>query len=221
MIDDRVKKITEVHTELLSALSVQQANSPYNAARRYSDIYQKTKSEYYPQDLREAIVSGLLQSIAESGFPEEFENIVEQIETDKNVSLQRADLNAIAAIYIQLGYTENRSLDILKKAVKRVEVGNPMPKQTMADSHWLMSLSYLSNGEIDNAITEFVKANSLKSDNYRIEDLIFEDLDSVRVYITDFMIFERMEKKNANLSQDLLKFSEKLKDVVNKDGKKP
>ena len=84
-----------------------------------------------------------------------------------------------------------------------------------------MSLSYLSNGEIDNAITEFVKANRIKSDNYRIEDLIFEDLDSVRIYITDFTIFERMGKKNANLSQDLLKFSEKLKDVVYGDGTKP
>ena len=114
VIDDRVKKRTEVHTDLLSALFVQQTNSPYNAARRYRDIYQKTKSEYYPQDLREALVSGLLQSIAESGFPEEFENIVEQIETDKNVSLQRTDMNAIAAIYMGVAPMER-----IKSAAKR------------------------------------------------------------------------------------------------------
>lgn len=217
VIDKRVKKRTEIHTELLSALFVQQANSPYNAARRYSEIYQRTKSEHYAQDLREALVTGLLQSIADSGFPEEFQNIVEQIEQDKNVSLQRHNLNAIAAIYIQLGYTEKRSLEILNDAVKRVELGNSEPKQTMAESHWLLSLSHLSNGNVKRAVSEFLKANRLKPDNYRIKDLLLEDLESVNVYVSDFSIFERIAKKNTNLPNHLLEFSEALRKKVEEE----
>lgn len=210
VIDERVIKRMEVHTEMLSALFVQQANSPYNAARRYRDVYVKTKSEYYPQDLREALVTGLLESINDSGFPEEFENIVEQINSDENVSLQRHHLNNIAAIYIQLGYTEERSVKVLEKAIKRVEKGNAVPKQTMAESHWLLCLSYLTNGKIEEALAEFRQANRLKPDNYRLEDLTFEDENSVRIYVTDFSIFERMELKNKDLVQDLLKFSKKM-----------
>jgi len=214
VIEKRVKKQTEIHTELLSALFVQQTNSPYNAARRYSEIYQKSKNKYYAQDLREALVTGLLESIADSGFPEEFQNIVEQIEKDQNVSLQRDNLNAIAAIYIQLGYTEKRSIRILIDAVNRVEKGNAQPKQSIATSHWLLTLSHLSNGDIVPAVTEFLKANSLKPDSYRIDDLQFETLKDIEIYITDFPIFERIAIKNKKLTIHLLEFSKRLEKEI-------
>lgn len=212
-INDRVKKQTEIHTELLSALFIQQANSPYNAAKRYSEIYLKSKKEYYPQDLREALVTALLESIAGSGFPEEFQNIVEQIEQDKNISLQRYNLNAMAAIYIQLGFT-NKSIEILNKAVARIELGNSRPKQILAESHWLLALSHLSDGHVEPAVDEFIEANRLKPDNYKINDLLFENENAVRSYITDFALFERMNLKNSKLQTQFLEFSKKLKQKI-------
>ena len=209
-INDRVKKQTEIHTELLSALFVQRANSPYNAARRYSEIYLKSKTEHYPQDLREALVTALLDSIVESGFPEEFQNIVEQVEQDKNISLQRYNLNAIASIYVQLGYT-NKSIETLNKALARIELGNSRPKQVLAESHWLLSLSHLSDGHVEPAVNEFIEANRLKPDSFKINDLLFENINDVNSYIADFAIFERMNIKNPKLASQLLEFSSKLK----------
>lgn len=210
VIESRVKKQTEVHTELLSALFVQRATSPYNAARRYSEIYLKSKTEYYPKDLREALVTALLDSIADSGFPEEFQNIAEQIEQDKNVSLQRYNLNTLAHIYIQLGYAD-RAIDILRKAIARVEQGNSRPRQALAESHWLLALAHLSNDKVDSAVDEILIANRTKPDSYRINDLIFSDEAAVENYISDSSTFERMKVVNSRLPLALLELSEKLR----------
>lgn len=208
-IESKVKKQTEVHTELLSALFVQRAMSPYNAAKRYRDIYVKSANEDYPSDLREALVTALLESVADSGFPEEFQNIAEKIEQDKQVSLQRYNLNALAKIYIQLGYAD-RAIDVLKRAIGRVEVGNSNPRQNLAEAHWLLTLSYLTNNEISSAVDEFLLANQIKSESYRVSDVHFLDESAVEAYISDFQIFERMKIRNHKLPLSMLEFSAQL-----------
>lgn len=212
-IESRVRKQTEVHTELLSALFVQRANSPYNAAKRYSEIYIKSKKEYYPRDLREALVTALIDSISESGFPEEFQDIVEQIEKDNIVSLQRYSLNALAHIYIQIGDAD-RAIAILRKAIDRVELNNFRPKQVLAESHWLLALSYLSNDRVSPAVEEFLLANQLKPESYRVSDLFLADESAVERYITDFSIFERMKIRNKRLPLALLEFSTQLQQRI-------
>lgn len=209
-IERTVKEQTKVYTELLTAIFVQQANSPYDAARRFRKIYESENARHYTQDLREALVTGLLQSIADSGFPEEFEGTVEAIREDKLVSLQRFDLNNIGAIYIQLGYTKHKAIEVLSMAADRIERGNEEPKTTKATSHWLLALAYLANGDVDEAALEVKKANALKPDNFRLQDLKLITIDDAKEYIRDFTIFERIEIKNADLPNLLVQLSSRL-----------
>lgn len=217
-INEKIKSETSSHAELLTAQFIENSGAYYSAAQRYREIYKKSKKESYPQDVHQAIASSFLQAIANSGYVEEFQNWANQIAQDKDISLQKNDLNILALIYIKLG-TPKLAIETLEKSLSMVVRSNMDSRITTAESHWFLTLAYLELSDTNKAIKEFEIATSLNPLNFRTEDLIFKKMDDIEAYIANDDIWERIKISNQNLAKNLWEFSNQLYSQ-DKDNKK-